>query len=208
LVECKQLEFQLGEIEPFYCSLALYDVKTKRKVSESFNFELNSSSLLHELEMLPNGSNLDRETTARGAIFTIPENAKAIYFILRVNKLLRPDNEKYTQAYMKPKSVKPKDLDKLKKETKELVIGVLQPFAWAAFSVLDKNDALISTQIVVDQIYPISRGGQFADESICELMGNEKDKVRLVQPLLYSSVSSPRVSPFLLFSPLRVSPSW
>ena len=37
------------EIEPIYASMALYDAKEKKKISENFYFDLNSDSIKHML---------------------------------------------------------------------------------------------------------------------------------------------------------------
>lgn len=45
-VEPKLLRFQAGELEPFFCSLALYDSTTRKKISETFHFHRNSPALM------------------------------------------------------------------------------------------------------------------------------------------------------------------
>lgn len=37
------------EIEPIYASMALYDAKEKKKISENFYFDLNPDSIKHML---------------------------------------------------------------------------------------------------------------------------------------------------------------
>lgn len=44
-IEIKNLAFVLGELEPFFCSLALYDATNKTRVSENFYFDLNSEAV-------------------------------------------------------------------------------------------------------------------------------------------------------------------
>ncbi len=44
-IEVKNLAFVLGELEPFFCSLALYDVTNKCRLSENFYFDLNSDAI-------------------------------------------------------------------------------------------------------------------------------------------------------------------
>ena len=48
-VECVELTFKAGTFEPFYGSLALYDVARKKCISEMFYFDLNSETLLQLL---------------------------------------------------------------------------------------------------------------------------------------------------------------
>jgi hypothetical protein len=45
LVECKELSFALGKLEPFFCSLVLVDVQARQRVSETFHFDLNTDPL-------------------------------------------------------------------------------------------------------------------------------------------------------------------
>ncbi len=45
-VTVSNLMFSFGNVEPFFCELALYDVDTKKKQSESFHFHLNTQPIL------------------------------------------------------------------------------------------------------------------------------------------------------------------
>ena len=65
LVQCNQLELNL-KVEPIFASMALYDAKLKRKVSENFYFDMNNEQqkamLQHEV------SHADYTTTARSCV--------------------------------------------------------------------------------------------------------------------------------------------
>ena len=41
LVKCLELRLALEDLEPVFASMALYDAKEKRKVSENFYFDMN-----------------------------------------------------------------------------------------------------------------------------------------------------------------------
>ena len=41
LVKCLELSLALQDIEPVFASMALYDAREKRKVSENFYFDMN-----------------------------------------------------------------------------------------------------------------------------------------------------------------------
>lgn len=45
-VHCKDLSFENGNHEPFFLSLALYDIKKKIKISETFHTEVNNDKIL------------------------------------------------------------------------------------------------------------------------------------------------------------------
>eukprot|EP01103_Thecamoeba_quadrilineata_P019234 TRINITY_DN769_c0_g2_i1.p1 TRINITY_DN769_c0_g2~~TRINITY_DN769_c0_g2_i1.p1 ORF type:complete len:1872 (+),score=378.58 TRINITY_DN769_c0_g2_i1:39-5654(+) len=187
ILQCKEL--RLGEVEPFFCSIALYDVQKKVKLSESFNFELNGTAALSDLDMFEGKQqSFQKESLSRTAILTLPDATKGIFLILRVYKLLRPENEKYLSLYTKKSvslirsgqfqpPIKSKELEKIKKETKELT-GTLQPFVWSYVSLSDVKDemtGIVGGEIIADDFRFLSKNGTFTDEQICEVLSSERD---------------------------------
>jgi hypothetical protein len=76
LVSVKSLKFHVGKIEPYFCTLALYDFSSNgaggggQRLSEDFHFDLNDKEVLTgALEV--NKSCADPETLSRHAIFSI-----------------------------------------------------------------------------------------------------------------------------------------
>jgi hypothetical protein len=49
LLDIKDLSFQIGALEPIWGTFAIFDLKKKEKVTENFNFDLNSHSTLETL---------------------------------------------------------------------------------------------------------------------------------------------------------------
>ena len=47
-VQIKELSFEVGHFEPFYCSLALYDFRERRRISENFYFDFSDPEMLAE----------------------------------------------------------------------------------------------------------------------------------------------------------------
>jgi len=45
-VLCRDLTFKFGSVEPFFCTLALYDAHEERKISEDFHFHVNTPEQL------------------------------------------------------------------------------------------------------------------------------------------------------------------
>ena len=45
-MEVKHLAFVIGELEPFFCTLALFDVEKRLKISEDFHFDQNPDGIM------------------------------------------------------------------------------------------------------------------------------------------------------------------
>jgi hypothetical protein len=50
IVNVQSLSFTLGEFEPFFISLALYNVKTKQKLSDTFHVDISVEAIAKLLE--------------------------------------------------------------------------------------------------------------------------------------------------------------
>ena len=48
ICKCTQLKFEL-DCEPIFAQMALYDLKNRKKISESFHFDLNSEHIKYML---------------------------------------------------------------------------------------------------------------------------------------------------------------
>jgi len=59
LISAKELSFHLGIFEPFFCTLALYDLKNKLKISEVHRIRL--LCLLHDYWLCMEGSGPDKQ---------------------------------------------------------------------------------------------------------------------------------------------------
>ena len=87
LVEVKELSFALGDIEPFFGSLSLYDIKKKQKISENFHFDVNSEQTI---EMLgPYKGKRELSTIARKALFSLSYCSPDIFLVVQINKTLK-----------------------------------------------------------------------------------------------------------------------
>ena len=70
------------EIEPIFASMALYDAKEKKKISENFYFDLTQESIK---KMLNNHIPYqDVSSLSRGAIFSITHPSPDIYIVVKV----------------------------------------------------------------------------------------------------------------------------
>ncbi|EAL73033.1 DOCK family protein [Dictyostelium discoideum AX4] len=149
LCEVQDLKFSL-DVEPFFCSLYIVDLDKKERITESFNFHLNSKSLLDSLKI--NEDLLSGWSNQKKCKFNLNKYHPNIYFILRVHHIFRGDIEKDMKPYYKDhiKDKKKNDalLAQFKCEISEKCQSwgssdgnsgqILQPFVWAAYPVFHR----------------------------------------------------------------------
>ena len=105
IVELKSFSMNIPdniEVEPFFCSLALYDLAARRKISESFNFDFNSDVILSGLPTFKNAHSFNR---IRRAVFHVSQRSSNIYMVLKVFKVLQGDEDSVAEPYLKPEKV-------------------------------------------------------------------------------------------------------
>lgn len=91
------------EVEPLFASMALYDCKERKKVSETFHFDLNPESLKRML-----GSHVpysDTSTLARGCVFNISHPSPDLFIVIRIEKVLQGDINECIEPYLKDDKV-------------------------------------------------------------------------------------------------------
>lgn len=97
LIECIELSFSCGIEEPYYCSLALHDIKQKQKLSESFHFHLNKDEFC---KLFDDKSN-HFASTRRCFVPITNQFRENIYIIIRVDKLYSGDFDREINRYSK-----------------------------------------------------------------------------------------------------------
>ncbi|XP_027897371.1 dedicator of cytokinesis protein 7 isoform X1 [Xiphophorus couchianus] len=142
MVKCLSLKFEI-EIEPIFGSLALYDVKEKKKISENFYFDLNSDQMKGLLK--PHTPHIVISTLARSAIFSITYPSPDIFLVIKLEKVLQQgDIGECCEPYM---VMKESDSSKHKEKLEKLRLQAEQacsrlgrfrmPFAWTAIHLLN-----------------------------------------------------------------------
>lgn len=117
LVQCGDLKFRLTRnkdsvtsinIEPFFVTLALFDAKENKKVSEDFHCDLNDPVVSKMLPSFGNVSNgLSEEiheysfTFPKKAIFSVTFPHPDVYLVMRIEKVLQGGITSCTEPYMK-----------------------------------------------------------------------------------------------------------
>uniref|UniRef100_A0A8C9XU95 Dedicator of cytokinesis 6 n=1 Tax=Sander lucioperca TaxID=283035 RepID=A0A8C9XU95_SANLU len=160
MVKCLSLKFEI-EIEPIFGTLALYDVKEKKKISENFYFDLNSDQMKGLLK--PHTPHVAISTLARSAIFSITYPSADIFLVIKLEKVLQQgDIGECCEPYMVMKesdSSKHKEkLEKLRQQAEQSCsrLGRFRmPFAWTAIHLLN----IVSSVGGLDRSDPDSDSG-------------------------------------------------
>ncbi|XP_048834513.1 dedicator of cytokinesis protein 8 isoform X1 [Brienomyrus brachyistius] len=141
LVRCQAIKFEI-DVEPMFATMALYDLKEKKKISENFYCDLNSDQMRAFLK--PHVPHTDISTLAKSAIFSITNSSPDIYLVIKIEKVLQQGEiSDCAEPYMVMKesdTTKNKDkLDKLRSQA-ELFCSRLgryrMPFAWAVVNIM------------------------------------------------------------------------
>ncbi|KAL8164603.1 UNVERIFIED_CONTAM: Dedicator of cytokinesis protein 7 [Gekko kuhli] len=142
LVKCLSLKFEI-EIEPIFGSLALYDVREKKKISENFYFDLNSEHMKSLLRT--HGTHAAISTLARSAVFSLTHPSPDIFLVIKLEKVLQQgDISECCEPYMvlkETEAAKNKEkLEKLRGVAEQFCARLGQyrmPFAWTAIHLLN-----------------------------------------------------------------------
>ena len=137
LVKCTQLKFEL-EVEPVWASMALYDLKEKRKCSENFAFDLNSDTLKQMLNT--HQTHQDASTQAKSCIFNITYPSPDLYIVIRIDKVLQQgDIGECVEPYVKAQQQSHAQIEKLQASAAQFCerLGKYRmPFVWTAINIL------------------------------------------------------------------------
>uniref|UniRef100_A0A3P8VXJ3 Dedicator of cytokinesis 8 n=1 Tax=Cynoglossus semilaevis TaxID=244447 RepID=A0A3P8VXJ3_CYNSE len=142
LIRCQAIKFEI-DIEPIFATMALYDLKEKKKISENFYCDLNSEQFRNFLK--PQTPHVDQSTLARSAIFSVTYPSPDIYLVIKIEKVLQQGEiGDCADPYMtlrECESAKNKDkLEKLRGQAEAFChrLGRYRmPFAWATVNVME-----------------------------------------------------------------------
>uniref|UniRef100_A0A8C4EYC7 Dedicator of cytokinesis 8 n=1 Tax=Dicentrarchus labrax TaxID=13489 RepID=A0A8C4EYC7_DICLA len=149
LIRCQSIKFEI-DIEPIFATMALYDLKEKKKISENFYCDLNSEQFKNFLK--PHTPHVDPSTQARSAIFSITYPSPDIYLVIKIEKVLQQGEiSDCADPYMTLREcdhAKNKDkLEKLRGQAETFChrLGRYRmPFAWATVNIME----VISTAMI------------------------------------------------------------
>ncbi|XP_078495835.1 dedicator of cytokinesis protein 7 [Ciona intestinalis] len=153
LVKCLSLELEI-DVEPIFASIALYDTKHKKKISENFYFDLNSESTR---KMMKSENSLPAVSTlARSAIFSLTYPSQDVFIVIKLEKILQQgDITECAEPYMKDATDKCRD--KAKNNAKwfcERLGKYRMPFAWTAIHLMNIVNSATNLRPTDDQQTP------------------------------------------------------
>uniref|UniRef100_A0A673C4Q7 Dedicator of cytokinesis 7 n=1 Tax=Sphaeramia orbicularis TaxID=375764 RepID=A0A673C4Q7_9TELE len=177
LVKCLSLKFEI-EIEPIFASLALYDVKEKKKISENFFFDLNSEQTKAMLR--PHIQTAAISTLARSAVFSITYPSQDVFLVIKLEKVLQQgDIGECAEPYMVFKesdAAKNKEkLEKLRSQSEQFCqrLGRYRmPFAWTAIHLMNIVNSAGSLERDTELEMSLSeRKGSWSERRNSSIMG-------------------------------------
>lgn len=84
------------DTEPIFAHISLYDIRRRKKMSENFYFDFNSTA------GFSNGNEIDTTTRSRTCIFDIDGSESItgddLFLVIRIEKPLRGDSDHITSA--------------------------------------------------------------------------------------------------------------
>ncbi|KAK6180566.1 hypothetical protein SNE40_012697 [Patella caerulea] len=136
LVKCLQLSLEM-EVEPIFVSMALYDAREKKKISETFHFDLNSENMKRLVSLhIPYQ---DVSTLSRACTFSITYPSPDVFLVVRLEKVLQQgDISECAEPYMKEdKSAKEEKYRTQASQFCERLGSYRMPFAWTAIYLMN-----------------------------------------------------------------------
>lgn len=99
LVKCLELSLALQDIEPVFASMALYDARERRKVSENFYFDMNTEGVKKMLA--GHLDHADISSHARTCVFDISTVPGDLFLVVKLEKVLQGDMSEAIEPYIK-----------------------------------------------------------------------------------------------------------
>ncbi|KYO32725.1 hypothetical protein Y1Q_0009334 [Alligator mississippiensis] len=214
LVNCQDLSFNLlahisdrsegapTNVEPFFISLALFDLKNNCKISADFHVDLNPPCVREMLleSLTSAGGDAQGALSSEGLIHGIPESHLRyikqgvfsvtdphveIFLVARVEKVLQGSITHCTDPYIKTSDTA-KTAQKVHKVAKQVCSRLGQyrmPFAWAARSVFKDSQGTLDLEGKFSPLYK-QDSGKLSNEDMLKLLAEykkpEKTKLQVI----------------------------
>ncbi|XP_059178065.1 dedicator of cytokinesis protein 7-like isoform X2 [Physella acuta] len=136
LVKCLQLNLEM-DVEPIFVSMALYDSRERKKISETFHFDLNTDQTIRLIS--GHVSHADISSVSRSCIFSITYPSPDVFLVVKLEKVLQQgDINECAEPYLK-EDIASKE-DKYRSQAVQFCdrLGKYRmPFAWTAIYLMN-----------------------------------------------------------------------
>eukprot|EP00002_Diphylleia_rotans_P017696 TRINITY_DN3433_c0_g1_i5.p1 TRINITY_DN3433_c0_g1~~TRINITY_DN3433_c0_g1_i5.p1 ORF type:complete len:1895 (-),score=353.68 TRINITY_DN3433_c0_g1_i5:366-6050(-) len=182
-IECVSLSFEVQEFEPVFCSMCVYDTKTKQKITENFFFDTCSETSLNYLRPK---TTAEIETKIRRALVRIINPSTSLILLVRMEKCLYGDPSEAVKPYIS--GFNPKLLPKYQYVCERLG-EYRQSFCWGYAPLCTEKEGratIIEGTLRVDHLYQSQN--DITTDSILELV-QEKTKAQKSLTSIPGSIS-------------------
>uniref|UniRef100_A0A674KJG8 Dedicator of cytokinesis 11 n=1 Tax=Terrapene triunguis TaxID=2587831 RepID=A0A674KJG8_9SAUR len=165
---CHRAEGSPTNVEPFFISLALFDVKNNCKISADFHVDLNPPSVR---EMLLGSSTQALGIALPKGVFSVANPHVEIFLVARVEKVLQGSITHCVDPYIK-NSDPVKTAQKVHKLAKQVCSRLGQyrmPFAWAARPVFKDSQGTLDLDGKFSPLYK-QDSGKLSSEDLLKLL--------------------------------------
>ncbi|KAJ3603775.1 hypothetical protein NHX12_028516 [Muraenolepis orangiensis] len=165
LIRCQSIKFEI-EVEPIFATLALYDLKEKKKISENFYCDLNSDHLRGFLKS--HTPQVDPSSLARSGIFSVTYPSPDIYLVIKIEKVLQQGEindcaDPYINMRESDVTKNREKLDKLRGQAENFChrLGRYRmPFAWATINLMEIISSVTLERDTAGKSNSMDRKGQ------------------------------------------------
>ena len=145
LCKCTQLKFEL-DCEPIFAQMALYDLKNRKKISETFHFDLNSEHVKYMLRAHQQYNQQDASTLSQTCSFNVTYPNDDIFLVIRLEKVLQQgDIAECVEPYVKIQQLQ--NYNEKQNYKEKFHLNAIQfcerlgkyrmPFAWTAINLMN-----------------------------------------------------------------------
>ncbi|XP_077554524.1 dedicator of cytokinesis protein Ziz isoform X3 [Haemaphysalis longicornis] len=209
-VKCEEVKFNLQapldcqngslcQVEPYFTTMAVYDVRHNRKVSEDFRFDVNNSYMRNMLPkttrrksgsapngtagtqltdcLLPGMSELGEEWLAfpQQAIFMVQRPDPDLFLVVRVEKVLQGGIAQASEPYLRHGSDgrQGSKAQKMFRLCCQRLNHYRMPFAWAAKPLFSRHSSELDKSLEFGQIYR-QDSGKLSEEDTLKFLSDLK----------------------------------
>uniref|UniRef100_A0A914X6L0 Dedicator of cytokinesis protein 7 n=1 Tax=Plectus sambesii TaxID=2011161 RepID=A0A914X6L0_9BILA len=161
------------DFEPIFGQMALYDVKERRKVSETFHFDANSDSIRTLIK--GEGQRVDEASMCRQALFSVTYPSNDLFIVIKLEKVLQAcDISDAADPYIKEDRNREK-LAASARDYCERLGAYRMPLAWTAIdlakvlngaSTLERNESMTTSTITASSAGTLTPG--FSTDSVTQ----------------------------------------